>query len=177
MINAARGPVVDNAALSALLAERDDLVVFLDTWEHEPQISPTLLRQVDLATPHIAGYSVEGRLRGTQMVLDAACRHFGVEATWNMASEIPHPQRLDLADSDDDLAFWRQLFATHCNIRRDHEALMAGAELDASARGSLFESLRRVYPDRLEYPRWRIDPARAGKHAQTLARLGFTPEN
>ncbi len=177
MINAARGPVVDNRALSALLAERDDLTVFLDTWENEPRVSTTLLQQVDLATPHIAGYSVEGRLRGTQMVLDAASRHFGIDTHWNMAQEIPAIQPLDLVEARDDLAFWRALFAAHCDIRRDHDALIGSARLDAAERSSLFESLRRVYPDRLEYPRWRIDAVRAGNRAQTLAQLGFTLEN
>ncbi|RLA15931.1 MAG: erythronate-4-phosphate dehydrogenase, partial [Gammaproteobacteria bacterium] len=64
LVNAARGPVVDNQALLNTLESRPDLVVFLDTWENEPDISRELLDRVSLATPHIAGYSVEGRLRG-----------------------------------------------------------------------------------------------------------------
>ena len=79
LINAARGEVIDNHALLQLLNQRDDLRVFLDTWENEPVVSRELLQRVDLATPHIAGYSVEGRLRGTQMVLDATCKHFRLD--------------------------------------------------------------------------------------------------
>ena len=176
LINAARGAVVDNGALNALLAERDDLRVFLDTWENEPAIMPELLRRVHLATPHIAGYSVEGRLRGTQMVLDAACAHFKFESCWNMAREIPAASALVPDAATDDLAFWQQLFAAHFDIRRDHAALTDGAGLDDAERGRLFESLRRVYPDRLEYPRWRITRAQAGGHANTLAELGFIVE-
>ncbi|MDJ0779986.1 MAG: 4-phosphoerythronate dehydrogenase [Gammaproteobacteria bacterium] len=176
LINAARGPVIDNTALLALLDERDDLRVFLDTWEGEPRVMPELLRRVQLATPHIAGYSVEGRLRGTQMVLDAACARFGIEPGWNMAQEIPAAKQLQLVAASDELAFWQRLFTAHFDIRRDHAALIASAELDDSQRGGLFESLRRVYPDRLEYPRWRISAAQAGARAQALAELGFAVE-
>jgi len=63
LVNAARGPVVDNVALLEILDRRSDLTLFLDTWENEPDISRELLEKIDLATPHIAGYSVEGRLR------------------------------------------------------------------------------------------------------------------
>ena len=73
LVNAARGPIIDNKALLTVIQQRPDLMVFLDTWENEPKPSKELLASVDLATPHIAGYSVEGRLRGTQMILDAAC--------------------------------------------------------------------------------------------------------
>ena len=84
LINAARGEVIDNNALLALLTSRNDLSVFLDTWENEPDINLKLLDKVDLATPHIAGYSVEGRLRGTQMILNAASSFFDLSANWNM---------------------------------------------------------------------------------------------
>ena len=98
LINAARGEVIDNSALLALLNSRNDLSVFLDTWENEPDINLELLDKVDLATPHIAGYSVEGRLRGTQMILNAASRYFDLGATWDMESLLPQIKQISLQE-------------------------------------------------------------------------------
>ena len=173
LVNAARGEVVDNAALLELLHQRDDLSVFLDTWEGEPLVSRELLRRVDLATPHIAGYSVEGRLRGTQMILDAACAHFGLESGWHMSTLLPANQKLDCDLSRPGLAAWTELFRLHCNIWRDHEALVAGATLGDDDFAAHFDGLRRVYPDRLEYPRFNINRATAGLPLTTLQQLGF----
>lgn len=173
LINAARGEVVDNAALLELLREREDIRVFLDTWENEPLVSRELLRRVDLATPHIAGYSFEGRLRGTQMALDAASRHFGITARWNMFDLLPEPRALRIGARSSKLDFWQDLFAAHCDIWRDHDNYIAGADLDDAAMGPHFDSLRRVFEDRLEYPRFRIDLETAGSVRSQLELLGF----
>ncbi len=73
IINAARGGVVDEAAL--LRAMDDGLVgdVIIDTWEGEPNINPELLRRAFIATPHIAGYSADGKANATRMTLDSVC--------------------------------------------------------------------------------------------------------
>lgn len=168
LVNAARGEVVDNAALLELLRQRDDLIVFLDTWEHEPLVSRALLRRVDLATPHIAGYSVEGRLRGTQMILDAACGHFGRESGWHMSQKLPPTRHIEAR-----IETWVGLFQRHCDIWRDHEALLAGTGFDDQAFATHFDSLRRVYPDRLEYERFSVDSGDSGLPQATLRELGF----
>ncbi|MGD2171568.1 MAG: 4-phosphoerythronate dehydrogenase [Gammaproteobacteria bacterium] len=173
LINTARGSVVDNEALLELSRRRDDLRLFLDTWEHEPLISTELLRRVDLATPHIAGYSVEGRLRGTQAVLDAAAGHFGWTPGWQMSHCLPPGRHLHPAAGAGMLEFWQGLFREHFEITRDHEALVGGIDLDDEARARHFDSLRRVYPDRLEYPRFSVDPENAGDCAVALKELGF----
>lgn len=69
LINACRGPVVDNSALLEVLKMRHDLSVVLDVWEPEPDLSLALLDKVDIATPHIAGYTLEGKARGTTRCL------------------------------------------------------------------------------------------------------------
>lgn len=78
IINAARGPVVDNAALVEALDLGLVHHAVIDCWEGEPGISPALLGRSAIATPHIAGYSREGKARATRMALDAFCRHFGL---------------------------------------------------------------------------------------------------
>ena len=174
LVNAARGEVVDNRALRDLLRDRADLRVFLDTWENEPRPDRELLRAVDLATPHIAGYSVEGRLRGTQMVLDAACARFGLDAGWRMQSLLPAAVEIDCREFSAGLDFWQRLFARHCDIRRDHDALLNVLDLDRDAGAAHFDSLRRVYPDRLEYARFRLRVDPATQPVDTLTELGFT---
>ena len=78
LINAARGGVVDNAALKELLRE-GRIKAVIDTWENEPNLDRELLPLVEAGTPHIAGYSLEGKQRATRMILETVGRHFG----WN----------------------------------------------------------------------------------------------
>jgi len=173
LVNAARGEVIDNAALLEVLRQRDDLCVYLDTWENEPLVSRELLQRVDLATPHIAGYSVEGRLRGTQMVLDAACAHFGKSSGWHMSQQLPAPCEIDCGAFPAGLNFWRMLFRRHCDIRRDHDNFLAGGKLDDTGFAVHFDSLRRIYTDRLEYPRFSLANLPFGAPKKTLQALGF----
>lgn len=76
LINAARGEVVANNALVAILEKRPDLTVVLDVWENEPAINTPLLQKVAIGTPHIAGYSLNGKRNATRMVYEGLCRHF-----------------------------------------------------------------------------------------------------
>jgi erythronate-4-phosphate dehydrogenase len=173
LINAARGEVVDNHALLQLLTRRDDLHVFLDTWKNEPRVSCELLRCVDLATPHIAGYSVEGRLRGTQMVLDAAARHFNLSPGWRMSQQLPARRELHCRSTGSRLEFWQDLLQQHYNIWRDHDAFIAGADLHDSEFAIHFDGLRKVYPDRLEYERCNVRQDSDTWPGTALAALGF----
>ncbi len=75
-INASRGEVVDEDALLAARSRLGRLVV--DVWKHEPDINRSLLSAADIATPHIAGYSIQGKMRGTQAVVRAVGDFFGI---------------------------------------------------------------------------------------------------
>jgi len=169
LVNAARGPVVDNAALLEILDRRSDLTLFLDTWENEPDISRELLEKVDLATPHIAGYSVEGRLRGTQMILDAACTHFELISKWSMENLLPGPITLNIEPSETDLTFWQHLLAQHHDIWQDHEVLTQSKQMSDQEFPTHFDNLRRVYSNRFEYERYRLTRV-PDKKAAAIAR-------
>lgn len=78
IINAARGEVVDNVALEAALDSGQVSEAVIDTWEHEPHLSRTLLNKVYIGTPHIAGYSADGKANATRMSLEAVARWMGV---------------------------------------------------------------------------------------------------
>lgn len=92
LVNASRGPVVDNAALRALLLAREDVHAVLDVWEGEPQVDLHLADLCTLATPHIAGYSLDGKQRGTAQIYQALCRVLGRPATVQLADLLP-PRR------------------------------------------------------------------------------------
>ncbi len=91
IINASRGEVVDTASLLAALAAGKVRGAVIDTWEYEPCISRELLEVAFLATPHIAGYSADGKANATRMSLEALCRFFGIEADFKIVPpEGPH---------------------------------------------------------------------------------------
>ena len=75
-LNAARGECMDTAAVKTALREGLIRQAIIDTWEKEPDIDRELLEAAFITTPHIAGYSADGKARGTQMALEAVARHF-----------------------------------------------------------------------------------------------------
>ncbi|SDS49468.1 4-phosphoerythronate dehydrogenase [Halopseudomonas xinjiangensis] len=89
LINSSRGPVVDNLALRQVLEARGDLQVVLDVWEHEPDVDIDLAVRCVLATPHIAGYSLDGKLRGTEQIYRELCSFLGRSADKTLAELSP----------------------------------------------------------------------------------------
>lgn len=81
IINTSRGPVVDGNALLRALQQGRVRDAIIDVWEGEPNINLSLLDRVFIGTPHIAGYSADGKTNADNMVIDALCRHF----------RLPHP--------------------------------------------------------------------------------------
>lgn len=81
IINTSRGEVVDNAALLSALQEGRVRDAVIDVWEGEPALDDALLQRVFIGTPHIAGYSADGKVNADNMVIDALCQHF----------QLPHP--------------------------------------------------------------------------------------
>ena len=86
-VNAARGECANTAAVEWALSEGKIRAAVIDTWENEPHISASLLRAALIATPHVAGYSADGKANGTRMSLEAVARHFGLDAHF----DIPAP--------------------------------------------------------------------------------------
>ena len=143
LLNTARGPVVDNRALlKAIDGERIDAAV-LDVWENEPNISPELLDIVDLGTPHIAGYSLDGKVNGVRMIYEAACRHFNLPATWQPQMPPPDVPRLVVEPAGDDEDVLRRTIQRTYDITGDDDALRR----DVRA----FDQLRAEYPVRREF--------------------------
>jgi erythronate-4-phosphate dehydrogenase len=97
-INASRGEVVDEDALMLSLPKFG--AVIIDTWKNEPDINEELMDMVDIATPHIAGYSYQGKQNGTAASVRAVARHFGIETLYDFypdeGQEAHEPILLDL---------------------------------------------------------------------------------
>lgn len=142
LLNAGRGAVVDNDALLRRLEKRGDVRVVLDVWEGEPDINPTLLQSVDLATPHIAGYSLAGRVRGTEMVLAAFLAWLGREV---QVAPVPRePVSLGRMHS------LNEAILAAYPIGEDHSAMVA-AMAGLTETGAVFDRLRREYRQRKEF--------------------------
>lgn len=174
-INTARGAVTDNVALDRLLAERSDLSIVLDVWEGEPAINAALLEKVDLGTPHIAGYSTDGKLRGTGMIYSTACEFLGVPVQWDAAAELPPGPSLDLAAGGDPLDVVRTAVLQCYDVRADDARLRHMLTLPPEQRAACFDRLRKEYPVRREFAEasLRARDMDAGLRSM-LAGLGFT---
>lgn len=150
VLNTSRGDVIDNAALHAWLdAGRGHAV--LDVWEGEPNLRWPLLShpRVRIATPHIAGYTAEGKARGTAMVHAAFCREFGVRPSFETSHVLPAVTPLAApADGAEILRSVHALGPTDAETR----ALLQSPE---SERPAAFEALRRKYVFRRELSAYR----------------------
>ncbi|MGE8499628.1 MAG: 4-phosphoerythronate dehydrogenase PdxB [Pseudomonas sp.] len=152
LINASRGAVIDNAALVDQLTERSDLRAVLDVWEGEPLVNVELAGLCRIATPHIGGYSLDGKLRGTAQIYQAYCAHQGVAPVIELDELMP-AQRLAgvCLDASADPAW---ALATLCRAvydpRRDDADFRRSLVGDASQRRAAFDALRKHYPVRRE---------------------------
>lgn len=174
LVNTSRGAVVDNAALRAALAEGLLRGAVLDVWEGEPRVSADLLPLVEIATPHIAGYSFDGKVNGTLQIYRAACAHFGRPAPWDPTPLLPAPDcaelRLATAATNEVARCVRAVY----DILDDDARMRATSTLDDAARGPYFDRLRKEYPRHREFHNTRVHaPDPASDDAQTLRGLGF----
>lgn len=170
LINASRGAVVDNAALRDLLLQRPDLEAVLDVWEGEPQVDVALAGLCRIATPHIAGYSLDGKLRGTAQIYAALCAARGVEPAIELAQLMPGPALTELAFASS--AEPAEMLATLCRAvydpRRDDADFRRSLLGDEAQRRAGFDLLRKQYPPRREIDGLKV---RIGGHNPALATI------
>jgi len=175
-INTARGSVMDTRALKAALKADTLAAVCLDVWENEPSIDPELLRMVDLSTPHIAGYSFDGKVAGLIMIYEALCRHFAVSARHTPQDFLPAPDvpevQVDVLEDEQETLrrTVQQVYVINRDDFNTREILM----VPESERGAFFDSLRKNYPRRREFQNTRV--SLNGSHRrlrEKLAGIGF----
>lgn len=152
LINASRGAVVDNQALKQLLTQRHDLRVALDVWEGEPQVDAELAQRCDIASAHIAGYSLDGKIRGTRQIYQAFCQHFALADS--AAIEFPAQSLLamELAAHTPVEEALRVICRAVYDPRSDDAAFRLSLQGDALTRRAAFDQVRKNYPVRREIP-------------------------
>ena len=152
LINAARGPVVDNAALRKVLLEREDLQAVLDVWEAEPEVDVALAELCVLATPHIAGYSLDGKQRGTAQIYQAYCEFIVQPPSIQLSDLLPAPWLSEVtlhADSDPAWAL-AMLCRGVYDPRRDDADFRRSLVGNVTEQRAAFDVLRKQYPVRRE---------------------------
>jgi len=176
-INTSRGGVVDSGALKAAIKTRLLKAVVLDVWENEPNIDTELLRMVDIGTPHIAGYSLDGKVAGMIMIYKAVCQHFGLDAKFDVEDFLPEPAVPELivnpSDGNEQEVLWRAVRKIY-DISKDDRDLKQIINRPQEKRGGFFDNLRKNYPVRREFQNTRIIlDAPCQSIAARLAGIGF----
>lgn len=175
LINACRGEVVDENALKARLQAGNAPTVVLDVFANEPAIDEGLLDYIWLATPHIAGHSIEGKLSGTQLVYEAICDLAGQTPDKSLSDFLPERPNLHVAlelcsDQSDNLATAIALVLSVYDVKEDDKNFRQGLAGPLS-----FSAMRKDYRIRRELAGHNVlntaqlDPAQQA----LLAELGF----
>ncbi len=171
LINSSRGQVVDCDELKRVLAGGRIRAAVLDVWEGEPGIDRELLSLVEIGTPHIAGYSADGKAAGTAAAVHAVSEVLGLPLLQWRPSEIPRPLQSSIfcpvCQGMSPQQIVSQAVLHSYDVRRDSEALKKSP--------GLFEKLRGDYPVRREPQAFtvRLEAGECGCAATCLSALGF----
>jgi len=164
-INTSRGSVHDTASLKEAIQSGKLDAVILDVWENEPNIDCELLRAVDISTPHIAGYSLDGKIAGMIMIYKAAYNHFGLKPKCKIDDLLPPPavpqitvEKVDAdpaspkgyAEASQQSLLNEIVQQVYC-INRDDFNTREIATVEPAKRGKFFDDLRKNYPVRREF--------------------------
>jgi erythronate-4-phosphate dehydrogenase len=155
LINTSRGPVIDNDALSNII-DKKQLKVVLDVWEGEPLINTELLKKVKIGTPHIAGYSLEGKVNGTKIIYDSLCKFTSSNSDWKPflpqvnENEIEPP----LAGTEEEKLHF--VFNKIYNIKNDDSLLRRLLTMKENETVTYFDKLRKEYAVRREFENYTL---------------------
>jgi len=167
LINACRGPVSPSAPLLRALERGQIADLILDCWQGEPEIHPDLPKHTFIATPHVAGWTADGKWRGSQMALEAVCRELQLplpEGLWDESVlYTPDHPLIDLSAFSDGERLLRAQLHT-CSLTETTRGLQAEP--------SAFDSLRRAYRFPREASAFTVRGARA-EERKLLEQLGF----
>ena len=179
LLNTCRGGVVDEQALWLAKTKGSIAQVILDVYEAEktPQrISDTALTHADLTTPHIAGYSYDGKATGTLMLYQALATRYA----WPTLDDINplETQTKELTGPNAHAGYLEQLTHAVCQayyIQQDHQNLQQAITHQGPQRGAYFDSLRKNYPIRREFKNYRVfaEQGYSAEAVETLKELGF----
>lgn len=173
LINACRGEVIDNSALLALKEAGHNLKVVLDVWENEPNILHELIPHCEITSAHIAGYSLEGKARGTEMLYQALCEHLGLPVEKKLVDFLPESgiSPIEIKQNFDN-ALLNQLVKMVYDVRRD-DTLFKEQIHQQFQEGNAFDVIRKTYPTRREFSAVKVRVAE-GIENNIIHKLGFS---
>ncbi|OZG73726.1 erythronate-4-phosphate dehydrogenase [Hahella sp. CCB-MM4] len=147
LINSSRGDVIDEAALKQRLQEENPPTVVLDVFNGEPVVDTELADLCHFVTPHIAGYTLDGKVAGTEMVYKSFCRYLGLPERHKLGQFLPEPPLKKLAFSSGADPFWalHTAIRTCYDVRHDDSNLRRTLRLPEAERGKAFDELRKGY--------------------------------
>jgi len=180
-INTARGALADTNAIKAAIEAGRLKATVLDVWENEPNIDNELLRMVDISTPHIAGYSLDGKVAGMIMIYQAACKFFGIEAKNSIDDFLPAPGVPEITigpGGGNQQKLLHETVQRVYEISRDDSSAREILTAPESERGRFFDDLRKNYPVRREFQNTQIILAEKSKSLSAkLSGIGFKVKN
>ena len=178
VINASRGEVLD-AEAAGTWRRWGSGALALDVYHGEPGIDPSLVDVADIATPHVAGHALDGKLRGTQMVHDALCSFLEVTHEWDHRQYLPAApelqcDRTQLRDAQSPHEELRIVVGEAVPLLVDDAALRRSMALPHEQRPDAFKTLRADYGLRREFACLRVSRRDfSTEAAHMLAALGF----
>lgn len=168
-INTSRGEVVEEAVLREAVMQGHVMAAVLDVWENEPDIDADLVERAAISTPHIAGYSFDGKVRGTEMIYRAAVDFLGAESMWRLSLPPPPvPEIVFTQDMRDDEECAAAAVMAVYDVMNDSLSLKRIKGMEKAVRGPYFDRLRKEYPVRREFANTRV---RLKKQTARLAQL------
>ena len=167
IINSSRGAVINNSDLFDLISDKK-LKVVLDVWENEPEINIGLLKKVMIGTPHIAGYSWEGKVNGTLMIYNSLCNFLGVEQKFSLIKEFPQNSLLGFDESDKMERNLENLIENIYPIQNDDLQMRKMLNMDKEERIKYFDWQRKNYPKRREFDNYSVQSENLSDETKTL---------
>jgi erythronate-4-phosphate dehydrogenase len=177
-VNTSRGGVVNTVSLKDAMNKGKLGAVILDVWENEPDIDHELLRKVDISTPHIAGYSLDGKVNGMLMIYEAVCKYFELSSDLNIRDFLPDAEKAEVkvgySDKDEQQVLHETVQEIYA-INRDDFNMREILMVPDQQRGAFFDDLRKNYSVRREFQNTKIVLDRTCERlVKKLERIGFT---
>lgn len=155
LINTSRGAVINNDDLLKVI-ETKHLKVVLDVWENEPDFNEELLKKVLIGTPHIAGYSYEGKVNGTKMIYNSLCKFLHKEPAFDFNLIKPNNYKLHLTSENSLEKRLNNLVSQVYPIKRDDDKMKKSALMSVLERKKYFDLQRKNYPLRREFDNYSV---------------------
>jgi erythronate-4-phosphate dehydrogenase len=169
LINTSRGEVIETQGLHSVLKRGRIAGCILDVWENEPEIDLDLVSLVDIATPHIAGYSADGKANGTSMSIQAVSRFFSLGIDGWFPEHLPPPENQTI---ELDCRNLKQQQVASKLVGRTYDILADDRRMRGSPR--TFEQQRAAYPLRREFTAYKVNLLSAGNDVRSMVKqLGF----